>query len=69
MRWAGHIAGMGERKGVYRVWWGRPWRRWEDNIKMELQEVRCTGIEWIELAQDRNRWQELVNPVMNLQIP
>jgi hypothetical protein len=47
-------------------WCGRPWRRWEDNIKMDLLEVGCGSIEWTELAQDRNRWRELVNPVMNL---
>jgi len=50
-------------------WWGRLWRKLEDNIKMDLQEVQCEGIEWIELAQDRNRWQKLVNQVMNLLIP
>jgi len=45
---------------------GRPRRRWEDNIKMDLQEVECRGVGWIELAQDRDRWQALVNAVMNL---
>ena len=48
---------------------GRPRRRWEDNIKMDLQEVVCGGMDWIELAQDRNRWLALVNAVMNLQVP
>jgi len=48
---------------------GRPRRRWEDNIKMDLQEVGCGSIEWIELAQDRDRWQAHVNAVMNLQVP
>jgi len=64
MRWAGHVARMGERRGVYRVLLGkpegksplgRPRRRWEDSIKMDLQEVGCGGMDWIELAQDRNR--------------
>jgi len=72
VRWAGHVAGMGERRGVYRVLIGkpegkrplmRPRRRWEDNIKMALQEVGCEGIDWIELAQDRDRWRALVNAV------
>jgi len=48
---------------------GRPRRRWEDNIKMDLQDVGCGGMEWIELAQDRDRWQALVNAVINLQVP
>ena len=47
---------------------GRPRRRWEDNIKMDLQEVGCGGIDWIELAQDRDRWWALLNAVMNLQV-
>jgi hypothetical protein len=45
---------------------GRPRHRWEDNIKMDPQEVRCEGMDWIELVQDRNRWRALVNVVMNL---
>ena len=65
MRWAGHVARMEERRGVYRVLvgkregmrpLGRPRRRWEDNIKMDLQEVGYGGMERIELAQDRDRW-------------
>ena len=64
MRWAGHVARMGEGIGVYRVLVGKPEgkrplgrsrRRWEDNIKMDLQEVGCGGMDWIELAQDRGR--------------
>ena len=48
---------------------GRTKRRWEDNIKMDLQEVGCGGVDWIELAQDRNRWRAFVNAVMNLRVP
>jgi len=78
MRWAGHVARMGEERGVYRVHegkpegkrpLGRPRRRWVDNIKMELQEVGCGYMEWIGLAQDRNRWRTLVSAVMNLRVP
>ena len=74
MRWAGHVACMGERRGVTGFWWGkipleRPRRRWEDNIKMHLQEVGCGGMDWIEMAQDMDRWRALVNAVMNLRVP
>jgi len=48
---------------------GRPRRRWEDNIKMDLQEVGCGYMDWIELPQDRDRWRTLVSAVMNLQVP
>jgi hypothetical protein len=73
MRWAGHVTGMGEGRGVYRVLvgkregkipLGRPRRRLEDNIKIDLQEVECAGMGWIELAQDKDRWRELVTAVM-----
>ena len=74
----GHVARMGEGRGVYRVLvgkpegkrpLGRPRRRWEDNIKMDLQEVGCGAMDWIELAQDRNGWRALVNVVMNIRVP
>ena len=69
---------MGERKGAYRVLMGkpegqrplgRPKRRWSDNIKMDLQEVGCGSMDWIELAQDRDRWRTLLTAVMNLRVP
>jgi len=77
MRWAEHVVRMGEGRSVYRVLVGKPWgrrplgrpkHRWEDNIQMVLQEVGCGGMDWIKLAQDRDRWQALVNAVMNLQV-
>ena len=69
---------MGERRGVYRVLvekpdgrrpFERPKRRWEDNIRMDLQEVGCGGMDWIELAQDRDRWRALVKAVKNFRVP
>ena len=78
IRWVRHVARMGEGLGVCRVLvgnpkgkrpLGRPRRRWEDNIKMELQEVGCGGMHWIELVQDREMWRALVNAVMNLRVP
>jgi hypothetical protein len=74
MRWAGDVARVGERRDVYSVLVGkpdvkrplrRPRPRWEDNNKMDLQEVGCVGMDWIELAQDRDRWRTLVNGVIN----
>jgi len=59
---------MGERKGVCRVLVGRARRRWEDNIKIDLQEVGCGGMERVELAQDGDRWRALVNAVMNIRV-
>ena len=77
MRLAGHAASMGKGRGVHRVLvgkpegkrpLGRPRRGWEDNIKMDLREVGGGG-DWMELAQDRDRWRALLNTVMNLRVP
>jgi len=77
MRWAGHVARMGEERGCI-VLVGkpegkrplaRPRRRWVDNIRMDLQELRCGYMDWIGLAQDRDRWRKLVSAVMNLRVP
>jgi hypothetical protein len=74
----GACSAYGERRGVYRILVGkpegkkppgRPRLRWVDNIKIDLQEVGCGSMDWIELAQDRDRWRALVNEVMNLRIP
>jgi len=59
--------GVGELEGKKQL--GRPRRRWEDNIKMDLQEVECGGMQWTKLAQDRDRWRALVNALMNLRVP
>ena len=78
MRWAGHVARMGEGRGVHRVLvgkpvgkrpLGRPGRRWGDNIKMDLHEVGGGCGDWMEVAQDRERWRALVGTVMNLRVP
>jgi hypothetical protein len=78
MRWARHVARMWQRRGLHRVLMkkheekktrGRPRSRWNDNIKIDLKEVGCEVMDWIELAQDRNRWWALVNAVMNLRAP
>ena len=78
MRWAGHVARMGEERGAYRVLegklegkrpLGRPRRGWVDNIRMDLQEVGGGCVDWIRLAQDRDSWRTLVSAVMNLRVP
>jgi hypothetical protein len=78
MRWAGHVAHMGKDRGVHRVLvgksegkrpLGRPRRRWEDNIKMDLQKVGRGRGDWMELAQDRDRWRALVRTVTNFRVP
>ena len=78
MRWAEHVARMEEGRGVHKVLvgkpegkrpLGRPRRKWEDNIKVDLQEVGCGGMGWIELAQDGDNWRALVSAVMNLRVP
>ena len=76
MRWVGNVARMEERRSAYRILvgnpygkrpLGRPKRRWQDNIKMGLQEVGCGGMGWIDMVQERDSWRALVNAVMNLQ--
>jgi hypothetical protein len=78
MGWAGCVACMEERRNIYGVLvvkpkgkrtLGRPRCKWEDNIEMDFQEVGCRGMDWIDLAQGRDRWQALVNAEMNLQVP
>ena len=78
MRWAGHVARMGQEREVYRVLVGkpegrrprgRPRHRWVDNIRMDLQEVGCGYMDWIGLAMDRDRWWTLVSAVTNLRVP
>jgi hypothetical protein len=77
MRWAGHIARMGEETKVYKGLvgkpegkrpLGRPRRRWEDEIRMDLREIGVGGVDWIRLSQDRDRWRAVVSAVMNLRV-
>jgi hypothetical protein len=78
LRWAGHVARMGEKRNAYRLLvgkpegkrpLGRPRRRLVDNIRMDLGEVGWSDVDWISLAQDSNRWRALVNSVLNLRVP
>jgi hypothetical protein len=78
MRWAGHVARMGETRNAYRILvgypegkrpLGRPKRRWIHNIKMDLREIGWDGRDWVDLAQDRDQWRALVNAVLNLRVP
>jgi hypothetical protein len=78
MRWAGHVARIGEKINAYRLLvgkpegkkpLGRPRHRWVDNIKMDLLDIGWDSVDWIGLAQDRNKWRALVNAVMNLRVP
>ena len=78
MRWAGHVACMGQGRVVHRVLVGkpegrrplrRPIRRWEDNIKIDLQEVGGGFGDWMKLAEDRDRWRALVSTVINFRVP
>jgi hypothetical protein len=78
MKWVGHVARMGEKRNAYRILvgnpegrrpLGRPRRRWVNNIKMDLREIGWDGMDWIDLAQDRDQWKALVRAVMNLRVP
>jgi hypothetical protein len=78
MRWTGHVARMGAKRNAYRILVGKPEgksplertrRRYVDNIKMDFKEIEWGVIDWIDLAQDRDRWRALVNTVMNLRVP
>jgi hypothetical protein len=78
MRWTGHVARMGEKRNAYRILVGKPEgkkplgrqkRKWVDSIKMDLREVGWDGLDWIDVAQDRDQWRAPVNMVMNLQVP
>jgi hypothetical protein len=78
MKWAGHVARMGEERNAYRILVGKPERkrplgipirRWEDNIRMDIRERGWGGMNWIDLAQDRDQWRALVNTVMNFGVP
>jgi hypothetical protein len=78
MRWTGHVAQMGDKRNAYEILvgkpegkrpWGRRRRRWVDDIKMDLREIGWDGMDWVDVAQNRDQWKALVNSVMNLQVP
>jgi hypothetical protein len=78
MRWAGHVARIREKRNAYKILVGKPEgkrplgrtrSRWEDNNRMDLREIKLGGMDWIDLAQDRDQWRALVNTVMNLRAP
>jgi hypothetical protein len=78
MRWVGHVALIREKKNAYGILvgksegkrlLGRPRCKWENNIKTDLREIRCGGIYWTVLSQDRNQWRDLVNTIINLRVP
>jgi hypothetical protein len=78
MRWEGNVARIGQKMNAYRILVGKPKgkkpigrtkRRWVDNLKMDLREIGRGGMDWIDLAQDRDQWRALVNTVMNLRVP
>jgi hypothetical protein len=78
MKWAEHVAQLGEKRNVYRILVGKPEgkrplrrrrRRWVDNIKMDLGEIGWDGVDLVELAQDRDQWMAVVNTIMNLRVP
>jgi hypothetical protein len=78
MRWAGHVARTGKKRNAYMILVGKsegkrplrkPRHRWEDNIKLDLREIGLGGMDWIDLAEGRDQWRDLVNMVMNLWVP
>jgi hypothetical protein len=78
VRWEGYVARIGEKRNAYRILvgkpggkspLGRPRRRWVDNIKMDLREIGCDGMDWIDLAQDKHQWRPLVDTVISLRVP
>jgi hypothetical protein len=78
MRWAGHVARMGEKRNAYRILVGKPEgkrllgrlrHRWVDNIKMDLREIGWDEVDWTDMAKDRDQWRALVNTVLNLRVP
>jgi hypothetical protein len=74
MRWAGHVARMGEKRNAYKIFVGkrpldRPRRSWVDSIRLDFGEIAWDGVYWIDVAQDRDQWKALVSTVMNLRVP